>query len=179
MMEREFGYKPPIPDKLRAQYETALHEILRWKNGNWTDNIYETDMDHVLRMFFILSDINKSCPTLSSEVSMEDVRHMIYIHDAGEIIVGDLTHNRDDYGALYPRWKSREHAAVRLITRKIEDKEVMLKARSLYTRYAAKKPDDKEALLTDFIDKLQGLRFGFENVFNVEFLWFDINKYLT
>lgn len=166
MLEREFGYKPPIPKDLQRQYETALHGVLRWKNGNWADNIYETDMDHVLRMFYILSDINKNCPTLSSEVNMEDVQHMIYLHDGGEILVGDLTHGRDDYDVVYPKWKKREHAAFRLITRKVEDQEVRLKARRLYTRYTAKRPDDKEALLTDFVDKLQGLRFGFENVFN-------------
>lgn len=166
MLEQEFGYKPPIPDDQRKEYENALMRVERWKGGHWRKDLSENDWDHVRGMFRLLSDINNSCPTLSSEVNMEDVQHMIYIHDAGEIIVGDLTHDRDDYDALYPRWKSREHAAVRLMTRRIEEKEVMFKARSLYKRYATKKPDDKEALLTDFIDKLQGLRFGFENAFN-------------
>lgn len=166
MLEREFGYKPPITKDLQKQYEAALMGVQRWKGGLWREDISENDWDHVRDMFGVLSDINKSCPALSFEVNMEDVKHMIYLHDAGEIIVGDLTHNRDDYDVLYPRWKSKEHAAVRLTTKKIKDKEVMRKTRNLYTRYTAKKTDDKEALLTDFIDKLQGLRFGFENVFN-------------
>lgn len=166
MPEREFGYKPPIPKELQTQYEAALGRVLRWKNGNWEDNIHETVVDHVAGMFIVLEDINKSCPTLSSDIDTETARHMIYLHDAGEILTEDLTHNRDDYHELHDRWKFRERSAFRLLTRQIEDKEVKLKVRQLHDRCFAQRQDDKEALLTEFIDKDQGSRFGYRNVFH-------------
>ena len=166
MLERDFGYKPPIPEELQRQYETALHGVLRWKNGNWADSVYETDWDHVTGMFFVLQDINKICPTLSSDVNVPTIKHMIYLHDAGEILVGDLTHNRDDYYDLYDRWKTREHAAFRILTKEIKDENIKNQSRQLYKRYVTQNPTDKEALLTRLIDTDQGLRFGFANVFN-------------
>lgn len=173
MLEREFGYKPPISEDLQHQYETALHGILRWKNGNWADNVYETDMDHILRMFFILSDMNNSCPSLALDVDIPTTQHMIYIHDAGEILAGDLTHGRDDYKTIYHRWKNREHAAFRILTQSIKNPDVKLQARELYDRCFRKREDDKEAQLTDLIDKLQGARFGFENAFNGKYLTYN------
>lgn len=166
MLEREFGYKPPIPEDLQRQYETALHGVLRWKNGNWADNIYETDMDHVAGMFVILEDLNNFCPTLSSDINKKTVQDMICMHDGGEILVGDLTHGRDDYDIVYSRWKKREHAAFRLLTQKIEDPELRNIARMLYKRYVTQDSNDKEALLTKLIDVDQGLRFGYPHVFN-------------
>jgi 5'-deoxynucleotidase YfbR-like HD superfamily hydrolase len=172
MLEQEFGYKPPIPELQQRQYEQALHGVMRWQNGKWEDNIFETDMDHVLRMFVILSDINNSCPSLALDVDIPTTQHMIYIHDAGETDkrVGDLTHGRDDYDSIYPRWKNREHAAFRLLTKAIENPDMRFEARRLYKRCVTKNEDDKEAQLTDLIDKLQGARFGFEHVFNGKYL---------
>lgn len=166
MLEQEFGYKPPIPQDIQSRYEAALHGVLRWQNGPWADNVYETNMDHVARMFLILSDIKKDCLNLSSEIDIPTVEHMVYIHDAGEILVGDLTHDRDDYESLRNRWKKREHAAFILLTQQIQNLDVKLKTRELYRRCVTKGEDDKEAQLTDLVDKLQGARFGFERVFN-------------
>lgn len=167
-MLETFGYKPPIPEDLQKQYESALRKVRRWQNGKWADNIYETDMDHVAGMFVILSDIQRQCPTLGSDIDIPTVKDMIYIHDGGEIHerVGDLPHNTEGYELIHDDWKSREHAAFRLFTKKIEDPDIRLKVRKLYTRCVTKAKDDKEALFTDFIDKLQGSRFGFKNVFN-------------
>lgn len=155
MLER-FGYKPPIPEGLQREYETALHGVMRWKNGNWADNIYETDMDHVAGMFIVLQDMNNSCPNLPSDIDTEAVKHMIYIHDQGEISVGDLTHNRHDYEIQYPEWKRKEYIAGRWQLRRIRDKGIRLNAETLYDRCFNIKDDDKEAMLTDFIDKMQG-----------------------
>ncbi|MEK7517213.1 MAG: hypothetical protein AAB583_01585 [Patescibacteria group bacterium] len=166
MLEQYFGYQPPLPEKQQRGYESASHKVLRWQNGNWPDNIYETDWDHVVGMFFVLSDIKRACPTLSSDVDIETAEHMIYLHDAGEILVGDLTHNRDDYYDLYNRWKSRERAAFRLLTKAIEDEGIKKQARELYKRYVVQDSSDKEALLTRLIDMDQGSRFGFRNVFH-------------
>lgn len=114
----------------------------------------------------MLSDIKKACPTLSSDIDTETVEHMIYIHDQGEISVGDLTHNRDDYDTHYPEWKRREYIAGKWQLRKIKDRDTRLKAIELYDRCFNIRGDDKKALLTDLIDKIQGSRFGFRNVFH-------------
>lgn len=167
MLERYFGYKPPIPEDLRNQYETALHGVERWKNGNWADNIKETDWDHVIGMFSVLSDIKKACPTLSFEVDIPTVEHMIYIHDLGEIEAGDLTHNRHDYHDVYDAWKRREQISGKwIIRRNAKDRDIRIQAMEFFDRYSQKRDDDKEALLTDLIDKIQGSRFGFKNVFH-------------
>lgn len=166
---KEFGYEPPIPKTLEKQYESALRGVVRWRNGKWADNLYETDMDHVAGMFIVLSDIQGVCPTLKSDLDISTVQHMIYIHDGGEIHpkTGDLAHGVENYDLIHDGWKRREHAAFRLYTRLIENPNVKHEARELYIRCAvAKAENDKEALFTDFIDKLQGSRFGFKNVFN-------------
>lgn len=171
MLERQ-AYIPPIPDQLRQKYEAALGQVLRWKNGNLADNISETDMEHVTRMFFILEDLKNRSPTLSSDVDIPTVEHMIYIHDAGEIIVGDLVHNRDDYNLVRNKWKRREKRAFVLLTLFcIKDENTRTQARQLYERFTTvqefqQEASDKEALLAEFIDKDQGLRFGYQHAFN-------------
>lgn len=166
MLERDFGYKPPIPKGLQEKYETALSIVQRWRGGNWKDDIHETDWRHVVGMFGVLKDINEACPTLLSEVDRKTVEHMIYVHDIGEIIKGDLTHNRDDYDFVYGKWKRKERIAGKWLIRKIEDRDIKMQAMKLYERCMPPQPEDKEALLTDFIDKIQGARFGFEDVFH-------------
>lgn len=169
MLERDFGYKPPIPDSQRKEYEAALMRVQRWKSGNWREDILENDWDHVRSMFKILSDINKACPGLFSEVDKPTVEHMIYIHDVGEIAVGDLPYDIDNYDALRPQHKRKEDILARwMIRSRIEDRQIRSHVLKLYSRYIAQKEDDKEALLVEFVDKLQGLRFGFENVFNAK-----------
>jgi len=166
MLERDFGYRPPISDELRILYEAHLDQTYRWKGGNWRKDIVETDWQHVYSMFEVLQDLNKTCPTLSSDVDIQTVQHMIYVHDQGEISVGDLTHNRHDYAAQYGEWKRKEYIAGKWQLRKIKDRDIRLKATELYDRCFNIRDYDKEALLTDFIDKIQGSRFGFRNVFH-------------
>ena len=166
MLERYFGYKPPVPKELQTRYEAALHQVLRWRNGNWDDAIHETNWHHVIDMFRVLEDINKSCPTIFFEIDRKTVQHMIFVHDAGEIIKGDLTHNRSDYGFVYDEWKRKELTAGKWLMRKIEDRYIRTQAMKLYERCMSPQPEDKEALLTDFTDKVQGSRFGFRNVFH-------------
>lgn len=123
-------------------------------------------MDHVNGMLNIFNEIEKSCPLLTQSVRRDTVRNMIYIHDAGEIINGDLAHLDPDYNKKHDKHKRKEHLGFRLILLgRITDAQLRTKIGNLYQRVIAKKDTDAEALLTDLIDKAQGSRFGFEHVF--------------
>ncbi len=116
-------------------------------------------------MLLILEDIGHQFIHIPSEVNFTTVSHMIYIHDAGEILAGDLTHSHPNYDEVRPRVKRREVAAFRLLSRSLEDEPTKTAVRDLYRRVHAKSPEDKEAQLTDYIDKVQAVRFGLINVF--------------
>ena len=109
-------------------------------------------------------DIGHQFIHIPSEVNFTTVSHMIYIHDAGEM-AGDLTHSHPNYDEVRPRVKRREVAAFRLLSRSLEDEPTKTAVRDLYRRVHAKSPEDKEAQLTDYIDKVQAVRFGLINVF--------------
>lgn len=155
-----------LPKPLRREYERALRGVPRWKNGIFLPDVPETDMDHVNGMLNIFNEIEKSCPLLTQSVRRDTVRNMIYIHDAGEIINGDLAHLDPDYNKKHDKHKRKEHLGFRLILLgRITDAQLRTKIGNLYQRVIAKKDTDKETLLTDLIDKAQGNRFGFEHVF--------------
>ena len=158
-------YRPPIPDRIRAQYEEGLSATLRWESGLLPSERKESDLEHTREMLIILEDIEQRCTILSSEINLTTVAHMIYVHDGGEILAGDLAHSHPDYLDLKPKVKKRELAAFRHLTRAIDDEAIRFLARSLFKRAQTKAPDDKEAQLTDFIDKTQAVRFGLANVF--------------
>jgi 5'-deoxynucleotidase YfbR-like HD superfamily hydrolase len=166
MLEQYYGYRPPIPDDLRERYEQELTNVLRWKNGNWRENIYENNWQHVSGMFSILNTVTVSSNTLSSDIDIPTVQDMIYAHDLGEILGGDLTHNREDYNEIRNRWKKREFLLGLHLLKRIEDPDIRKQAKDLYRRCFYPQDYDKEALLTEFIDKLQGSDFGFNNVFH-------------
>lgn len=159
------NYRPPIPEETRIKYEKHLASILRWQDGIFTTTQEETDLDHTRDMQRILEDIEKRFIHLPTEINFTTVSHMIYIHDAGEILAGDLTHSHPNYTDLKPKVKRRERAAFRLLSRSLEDNAIKTLTRDLYKRVHEKSPDDKESQLTDYIDKVQAVRFGLVNVF--------------
>ena len=163
--ERLPTYSPPIPDEIRLEYEKHLSETMRWENGLLSSNTEESDLDHVRSMLLILEDIEQKFVHIPNEVNFTTVSHMIYLHDAGEILAGDLVHSHPYYSSLKPKVKKREIAAFRLLSRSLEDETTKTVARDLYRRVHGKSANDKEAQLTDFIDKAQAVRFGLINVF--------------
>lgn len=157
---------PHLPKKIRQEYEKRLSGVKRWENGVFLPDVTETDMDHVRSMLEIFNGMKNTCPSLIKAVGEKIVRDMIYIHDAGEIVNGDLAHLDPDYNKKYDKHKRKEHLGFRFILlRHITDAQLRTKIGNLYQRAIAKKDTDKEALLTDLIDKAQGNRFGFEHVF--------------
>ena len=164
-IERSPSYYPPIPDKIKIEYENNLRKIMRWESGLLTPSIPESDLEHVRDMLIFLEDIKQNCIHIPAEVNFTTTSHMIYIHDAGEILAGDLAHTHPNYSNLKPQVKKKEKAAFRLLTRAIENEATKNLARELYKRCENKSPNDKEAQLTDFIDKAQGVRFGVKYVY--------------
>lgn len=167
MNERFSLYSPPIPQELKAKYEGALHGELRWLNGELVAKRQESDLQHVQGMFEIHGELETQYPHLVSEIDSDTAEHMMYIHDAGEILAHDLAHTVPNYDAIHDRWKRRERAAFRFLTGShISDIELRAHARKLYQRYDAKDPMDKESHYVQMIDKIQALRFGTKYVFS-------------
>lgn len=117
-------------------------------------------------MFLIAEEVGELYPHIVDEVNIDVVHYMIYVHDGGEIVTGDLNQLHPDSASMRQRWKHREWAAFRLITQVIDDPYARQYARYLYKRAVSKPLDDPEALLTDIIDKVQGSRFGMKHVFH-------------
>jgi 5'-deoxynucleotidase YfbR-like HD superfamily hydrolase len=168
--ERSGNYRPPISQDLRKKYESLLSQTMRWENGLLDSNTPESDLEHVAGMLEVLEEMKQRFVHIPNEVNFTTVAHMIYLHDAGEILAGDLNHSHPEYHDLKPKVKKRERAAFRLLSRSIEDKPTRDLARQLYERINRKDSDDKEAHLADFIDKDQAVRFGLNNIFPAEAL---------
>lgn len=166
-MACESGYQPPIPADLKKRYETALSQVFRWENGTFISKKPESDLDHVNGMLEVLEEFQMARPYLMAEFDISTVQHMIYVHDGGEILTSDLSHTNPHWAQLRDRWKHRERAAFRLLTRDhISDPNLRRAARTVYQRYTTKNPLDKETQITDLIDKIQGIRFGRKHVFH-------------
>lgn len=166
MSERFYKYSPPIPKELKRDYEVALDSELRWLGGVQFSDREESDLAHVASMFGIHDENSYRYPSLFAEVDSEETHHMIYLHDAGEILAHDMSHTVPNYDALRQKRQRRESAAFRLLTKKyIHDIELRAYARKLFTRYETKSPDDKLAQYVQLLDKAQATRFGAVFVF--------------
>lgn len=158
--------RPDIPRDLATSYEEALDKVLRWQDGPLQSDEIETDKDHVDRSLQILRQIETGVPHLPSQVSFKTVSEIIYIHDAGEILVGDLARSHPDFEALKPSQKKREARAFRVLTQRyVKEDGLRDQARALYERYDDYDPADREATLAKLIDKLQALRFAKEHIY--------------
>lgn len=158
-------YSPLIPTSLHNQYAAGLASVERWVGNDFCPDTTETDYDHVLVMFKISQEL-RGRPILASAVDFDVVDHMIYVHDGGEVLVGDLALGRPDYSRVRGGFKRRERAALRYLIGRIPDKNTKQVLRSYAQRYEEESGDDNEALMTHFIDKIQAVRFGLEHVFN-------------
>lgn len=158
-------YSPLIPAGLHVQYLAALASVQRWQGNDFCPDVMETDYDHILAMFKISDELRQRQP-LARAVNFDDVNHMIYVHDGGEVLVGDLALGRPDYSQVRERFKKREKAAIRLLIRKIHDPETRKSYLAYSQRYENVPAEDNEALVAHLIDKLQAIRFGVIHVFN-------------
>ena len=81
MNEHFRNYTPPIPDKLRMQYEDALAREQRWQNGLQVPLRPENDLEHVADGFAIFGQMQYTYPRLASSVNAREFYDMFYLHD--------------------------------------------------------------------------------------------------
>lgn len=151
--------KLPLPYIIT--YEQRMHQIKRLQNAPHLPvmpGYIETDLDHTCEMLDMLYELRSRAPRLFGAVDFKVTAYMIAMHDAGEIIVGDvpargpLRENEDG-----KRRKELEpKAALNRILGQIPDEAVRIWMQHLYHRFATQDPYDREALLTRFLDKAQG-----------------------
>lgn len=158
-------YTPPIPGELNQKYRTALSEVPRWQGGPLLSILPESNLEHVDESLVIAQEIQSSYPHLAIEIDFETVTHMIYLHDAGEIITGDLCLSRPDYTTIKDSHKRKEKAALRYLVSTIDNPDTKELVERLARRYHRNQQDDRESLMSRLIDKVQALRFGLINVY--------------
>lgn len=158
-------YTPPISPELNARYRDALAKVLRWQGGTLLAATEETNLGHVDSCLHISSKIEGENPYLAQDIDFAIVNDMIYLHDAGEIITEDLCLSRPDYDAVKNGHKRREKAAMRYLTRHIDDPQTRRIVDQLARRYNQNSQTDPEALMTRLIDKIQALDFGLTHVY--------------
>lgn len=170
-------YTPDDIDPLiNLLYRVALGNVERWiVNKKQSSRLRESNLGHVNRMLNLVDEIVKDFPILAEPLDIKALKEIIYIHDAGEILIGDDALANKNHEANRPRRWHRENAAVRLLTREyISYPSLKQRLRDTYARYENCRPerkielDDREALFAHFIDKVQGSRFGLEHVFKDE-----------
>jgi len=158
-------YQPPIPYELDNQYRAALSRILRWQGGTLPSDVEETNLNHVLESLNISNQIKNNYPNIAREIDFTTVNNMIYLHDAGEILTGDLCLSRPDFDEVKNGHKKREKAAMRYLIRSIDNPQTKQMVSQLARRYLQNSPTDRESLLARLVDKIQALHFGLEHVY--------------
>lgn len=152
---------------------TGYHNVARWqrKDPQFADLKLptETNLEHIQEMLVLVNYVERDMPDLAGFLDMETVRLMVLIHDVGEIITGDITYADQKVEDAADRHQSEEEAAHRLITFAVQDRAERSKLIKVYDRYEANKSKakkkDLEALFVKFIDIIQALKFGGENIF--------------
>ncbi len=159
-------YEPPVTPEIKQAYENQMAGVFRWKEAKFSSVKPETNKDHMDASKLLHKRNKVKYPNLTSGLSDHTVFGMIYVHDGGELISGDLEHDRVDYNELYKKWKRKEHlGGIILISKYIEDPEEREKVKELYNRATKKSLDDPEALYHDVLDKTQAIQFGGKYVF--------------
>lgn len=159
-------YEPPVSPEIKQAYENQMAGVFRWKEAKFSSAKPETNKDHMDASKLLHKRNKVKYPNLTSGLSDHTVLGMIYVHDGGELISGDLEHDRVDYDELYKKWKRKEHlGGIVLISKYIEDPKEKEEVRLLYNRATKKDINDPEALYHDVLDKTQAIQFGGEFVF--------------
>ncbi len=175
---KEF-YKASLNRKNRRAYERSMRHILRWQDEpikHLVEGLHEYDMDHIFALGSIAQDIATYNPHLSAEINFPAMQRMIIVHDAAEIITGDVPAVGVYRDSREGRRKKRAESLItRLMVNKYVRKEQRQAVLEAYYRYENVKHvlqsdqpvTDKEALLTNFIDKVHSIsRTGVEYVYN-------------
>lgn len=158
-------YEDMAPAGLRLDYAHSLSKVMRWKGSNGGEIIdpdfEESDLDHVLELIDWMNIIENKYPLLWQEVcggSREvwmDLMAMLILHDAGEIVVGDLRRTHPEFNAKFGKLhKKRESkTAVMMIRKSLPNHADLLIGQ--YNRFEKRNTDDKLVMLGHVLDKAQ------------------------
>ena len=172
-IEREIF--PKATQSLVDARERQAAITFRWivdDEGHTISRVPESLLDHTTGMQRIRRYAMRRFPVFTGNIDMIASGETMEVHDDGEMIVGDLALSRKDVTPqIIARWKHREKAAFRLMTRDYlkDDPQLKQQARDAYQKYQVldpNKPEDyKVGLFAHLIDKVQASRFGMVNVF--------------
>lgn len=171
----EFPSVPNVPTRLDYRYCRAMDRVFRWGKGVLTPSIMpESNLDHMSGMYRLLDEIKLNHPEIVRGMDLPAVGKMIYVHDGGEWRKGDLVLSRTDHSEVVDDWKQGEeqdfYEMIERIVRK-RDPQLAEEAIKYYRRYVHYDPNDKEAVFTHLLDKIQAVRFGIKYVYTTEHAW--------
>lgn len=150
-----------IPRSILECYEEKMKQVKRWGDKETGALIKEeNDYDHVLGMFELGNNIFNTCPSLEKVVHFSDVMGMIILHDAGEMVVGDLPKGVNISAEERMMIKNREAKALKSLIRQLPQTQRRY-ARHLHNRYENrdKSKTDIDAHFVKFIDAWQAVQF--------------------
>jgi 5'-deoxynucleotidase YfbR-like HD superfamily hydrolase len=165
---------PGVPGDIDYRYSRGMDSVHRWEGSLTPSTMKESNLDHMRGMFELLDEIVETHPAIVTNMDLDAVRKMIYVHDAGELITGDLVLSRPDHAIVRDDWKRREEEGFhRLVERFVRKRYPQLadEAVHYYNRYVHYEPNDKEAVFTHLLDKVQAVRFGNKYVYSSEYAW--------
>lgn len=133
---------------LNGKLADRLHEVKRWHGtARLQDGETESDLEHSLDMLRIKDDLFARFDALAQEFSDKALSVMIEVHDTAEIFAGDAPQELTPEERAEHDQRERRYGSW-LYASNPEIKE-------LYQRSFDCAPDDKEALMTKLLDKMQ------------------------
>lgn len=165
---------PGVPPRLDYRYCRGMDAVYRWEGSLTPSTMRESNVDHMRGMLQLLDEVIEKHPAITADMDIQAVRKMIYLHDMGELITGDLVLSRPDYEQVKTDWKKREEkGAHRLINKYLKKRYPKLAGEAVhyYNRYTHYDRNDKEAIFTHLLDKVQAVRFGLRYVYSSEHAW--------
>ncbi len=177
-----------VHQKLAVPYSSGLdlpkieirqHTVKRWgeNNPHYGDISFfakrpgfsESVLEHAADMLVLYEDLLRK-PVVRKEFSIGSVTYMTIFHDCAEYTGGDAPCTGPTRESEHwTKMKEHEREEGIIFIAEIPDPSVREEMESYYRRYLKHAANDKEVLLTCFLDKLQGTtRTGVDNVFDYQ-----------
>lgn len=159
-----------LPPELQRKYEDLNDGIVRMgglrENGFVPEGFRETNLDHIINLLEMAREYKERCPALDERVNFAEAQKIILLHDAGELVVGDI--KPVGRSPREERLKIVEpYLAKKCVFSEIPNQEARSCVIGLYNAYIENDPENLTVQMAHFIDKAQGTTRVAEIVFNV------------